>query len=136
MILAIIATAIGVVSIGGAAYLLALWHDDERDLRASGRWRGWLRTWPFSRVLAYVGAGTTAAAVYLAALTILRVVLAGQGVDFAPITQALTPLTIAALLYLLAAFPIVAGYLRLLRRRNHRRRGEPPSRLPAIDSEG
>ena len=135
MTLAIIASVIGLFSIWASAYLLRLWHDDEADLRARGKWRGGLRTWPFSRVLAYVGAGATTAAVYLAALTVGRlVVTARAGAEtWAPATMALTPLTIAAIFYLLLAVPVVALYLRFLKGRNHRKPDEAPSQLPSVE---
>lgn len=114
-----IALAIAAASIGAAAYLLALWREDAADLKAVGRWRGILRTWPFSRVLAYVAIGCTISSNVLGAVTLFRVLGTGPlGPDTVRhIQAALTPFTLTALVFLDVAFVILAIYLRIIRRR-------------------
>ena len=94
---------IGLVSFGGAAYLLTVWHED----RASGT-----RGWPLTRVVAYLAIAGTLASNHLAGLTVLR--LSGNP-RYPEVVAALTPMTIVALLVLLALFPILAAYLRVVR---------------------
>lgn len=130
MILAAIIAAIAAAAVAASAYLLSLWHADQADLKRRGEYHGW-RSWPFSRVLAYVGAVSTVASTYLAVVTVARATF--DPATGAAVIQALTPFTLAAILVLDLAFILIAGYLRILRRRNHRRPGDAPSRLPAID---
>jgi len=114
--LVLIAGSIAVLSIGGSAYLLSLWHEDARAIKASGGVVSNLRTWPFSRVLAYVGIGCTLSSNYLLVPTTLRLI----GIaNFREVQVALTPLTLAALLFLDMSFLIIALYLRLIRGRSH-----------------
>lgn len=105
----VIGVAIGVASFGGAAYLLSVWHEDQR----SGT-----RGWPLSRVIAYLAIAGTLASNTLGAVTLLR--LAGVE-NFRAMQLALTPLTLTAILTLDALFTILALYLRVIRARSGKR---------------
>lgn len=113
----LIGIAIAFASIWGAAYLLSLWHEDRRDLIATGHHVS-LRTWPVSRVIAYLAVGACIASNVLAAVTSLRLIAVP---NFLAIRDALNPLTLPALVYLDLVFVILAVYLRLVRARNGRR---------------
>ncbi len=99
----VLAVVIGVVSFGGAAYLLSLWHDDRRS-GTDG--------WPLSRVIAYLAIAGTVASNYLAGITLLRLL---EVPSFREVQANLTPLTIVAILTLVVLFTILALYLRAVR---------------------
>lgn len=99
----IFAIVVGAVSLGGAAFLLSLWHED----RASGT-----RGWPLSRVLAYLAIAGTIAANVLGVVSFLRLL---DVPNFREIQVALTPFTVVALLVLDLLFPVLALYLRAVR---------------------
>jgi hypothetical protein len=100
----VIGVVIGVVSFGGAAFLLSLWHEDH----ATGT-----RGWPLTRVLAYLAIAGTLASNVLAAVALLRLMLPTS--EFIVIRDALQPLTFTALITLLLLFPVLAVYLRAVR---------------------
>lgn len=108
----LIGAIIAAGSVWGAAYLLSLWHEDARSLRRVS-WR----TWPFSRVLAYVSIACTLASNYLIVPSALRL-LSVEG--FHDIVAALTPFTIIAIIVLDVAFVVIAIYLRVIRKRRGR----------------
>lgn len=110
----LLAIGIAIVSIWGAAYLLSVWHDDRADLLRRGHEVSTFRTWPFSRVLAYVSIACMLSSTYLGTLTVLRLIGLPEQEE---IRVALTPFTLAALLVLDVAFVIIAAYLRFLRGR-------------------
>lgn len=107
-----IGIAIALASIWGAAYLLKLWHEDAALLRQQGVDVTHLRTWPFSRVLAYVAVACTLASNFLIVPTVLRF----TGVINATIV--LAPLSITAFLVLDISFVVIAAYLRIVRSRS------------------
>lgn len=114
----LLAVAIAGASIWGAAYLLRVWHEDRAHMIASGEPVTLLRTWPFSRVLAYVAISCTLASTYLGWLTIARLLnLSVLGLTNEQMRVELTPFTLAALLVLDAAFVVIALYLRVIRSR-------------------
>lgn len=117
MSLAIIVGTIAILSIGGSAYLLWIWHEDARSMKVGGGAVSAWRTWPFSRVLAYVAIGAMLSSNYLFVSTILRLL---DVPNYREIQLALTPLTLAALLFLDMAFLIIALYLRVIRGRGER----------------
>lgn len=95
--------AISLVSLYGAAYLLALWHED----RASGT-----TGWPLSRIIAYLAVTGTIASNWLAGLTLIRL---ANIPNYRDLQVTLTPLTLIAIVLLLSLFPILATYLRVVR---------------------
>ena len=99
----LLATVIGGVSLYGAAYLLALWHED----RAAGT-----NGWPLSRVVAYLAVVGTIGSNYLAGLTYIRLL---DVPNWQAIQVALTPLTFAFIVALILLFPALALYLRAVR---------------------
>ena len=99
----ILAVTIGVVSFGGAAFLLSVWHED----RAAGA-----RGWPISRVIAYLSIAGTLASNFLSVVAVLRVI---EFPNFREIQLALTPMTTVALLTLDVLFVVLALYLRAVR---------------------
>lgn len=98
-----LALAIGLASVGGAAYLLALWHED-RDTGTTG--------WPLTRVLAYLAIAGTLASNFLGFLSLLRLV---EFPNFRDIQLALSPFSLVALLTLDVLFTLLALYLRAVR---------------------
>lgn len=108
---------IAVVSIWGAAYLLSVWHEDRADMISKGESVTLLRTWPFSRVLAYVAIACMLASNYLTWPTTLRLI---EFPNYREIQTALTPFTLTALLVLDVAFVVIALYLRVIRGRGVR----------------
>lgn len=103
--------AIALASIWGAAYLLRIWHEDATDMKRHGEAVTFLRTWPFSRVLAYVAIACMLASNFLLVPTALR--LAGRP----DLQVALTPFTLTSLIVLDVAFVVIALYLRVVRSR-------------------
>lgn len=97
------AVVVGVVSFGGAAYLLAVWHEDQ----ATGT-----TGWPLTRVIAYLAVAGTLASNLLSFVSFLRL---ADVPNFRDIQLALTPLTITALLILDSLFTVLALYLRAVR---------------------
>lgn len=106
--------AIAIASIWGAAYLLRIWHEDRDDMIRAGQSVTFLRTWPFSRVLAYVAIACTLASNTVAIPLTLRLV---NFPNFREIGIALTPFTVTSLLVLDVAFVVIAIYLRIVRSR-------------------
>jgi hypothetical protein len=102
----LISVAIGVVSFGGAAYLLSLWHEDRRSGTTG---------WPLSRVLAYLAVAGTLASNTLGAVSLLRLL---EVPNFLAIRDALQPLTLAAVIVLDLLFTALALYLRVVRARS------------------
>lgn len=115
--LVVIGLAIALASIWGSAYLLSLWHEDQRDMIAHGQPVS-LRTWPVSRVIADLAVGACISANVLGFVTILRL---GAFPGFVAIRDALLPLVVPSLVYLDLAFVILAAYLRIVRARSGQR---------------
>lgn len=111
MTLVVIGIAIALASIWGAAYLLSLWHEDQRDMQARGV-KVTIRTWTVSRVLADLSVAACISSNILAAVTFLRLL---NVPNFIEIRDALQPLTLPALVFLDLAFVILALYLRAVR---------------------
>lgn len=109
----LIAVAAAAISIWGAAYLMSLWHDDRDELLA--RRPPVEPGWPFSRVLAYLGIVATLSSNLVGAVALLRLL---EVPSFRDAQLALTPFTLASLLYLDLVFPLIALYLRSRRRRH------------------
>ena len=116
-----LAIAVAIASIWGAAFLLRIWHEDRDDLQAAhvkdpkaNPPVRFLRTWPFSRVLAYVAVLACLASNTVGLPLILRLI---EFPNFREIGLALTPFTITSLLWLDVAFVVIAIYLRIVRSR-------------------
>lgn len=115
--LVLVGVVIALASIWGAAYLLSLWHEDQRDMIAGGHGASW-RTWPLSRVVAYLAIVACIASNVLGAVALLRLL---DVPNFLAIRDALQPLTLPALVFLDVMFTLLAIYLRILRARSGER---------------